>query len=115
MSKQNGVQSSAKQAQKPSQLNWYVYLVRAANTALYCGVTTDPQRRFQQHLNGKGARFFQSSPAQALVYVELCDGKSSALKREYAIKQLPKLAKESLLSAEHNLLLEQAKQAATVK
>lgn len=115
MSKQNEVQSSAKQAQKPSQPNWYVYLVRAANTALYCGITTDPQRRFQQHLNGKGARFFQSSPALALVYVELCDDKSSALKREYAIKQLPKLAKESLLSAEHNLLVEQAKQAATVK
>jgi len=106
LSKQNGVQSSAKQAQKPSQSNWYVYLVRAANTALYCGITTDPQRRFQQHLNGKGARFFQSSPAQALVYVELCDDKSSALKREYCIKQLDKLRKEALLNAPYNMLSE---------
>ncbi len=105
MSKQNGVQFNAKQAQKPSQPNWYVYLVRAANTALYCGITTDPQRRFQQHLNGKGARFFQSSPAQALVYVEGCLDKPSALKREYAIKRLPKSAKEALLRAQSNLLL----------
>ena len=28
---------------------WFVYLVRAANGALYCGISDDPQRRFAQH------------------------------------------------------------------
>ncbi|EGH18762.1 GIY-YIG nuclease superfamily protein, partial [Pseudomonas savastanoi pv. glycinea str. race 4] len=42
---------------------WFVYLVRAANGALYCGISDDPQRRFAMHQSGKGARFFSSSPA----------------------------------------------------
>lgn len=76
---------------------WYVYLVRAANQALYCGISDDPQRRFRQHQSGRGARFFHSSPAQALVYVEACADKSAALRRERAIKRLAKPAKESLV------------------
>lgn len=75
---------------------WFVYLVRAANGALYCGISDDPQRRFAQHRSGKGARFFHSSPAQALVFVEACADKSTALKRERAIKGLRKSAKEAL-------------------
>ena len=51
---------------------WFVYLIRAANGALYCGISDDPQRRFAQHQAGKGARFFHTSPALALAYVEAC-------------------------------------------
>ena len=75
---------------------WYVYLGRAANGALYCGITTDPKRRMQQHQSGKGARFFHSSPARAMVYLETCTDHGSALRRERAIKQLPKQQKEQL-------------------
>ena len=76
---------------------WSVYLVRAENGALYCGISDDPQRRFAQHRSGKGARFFHSSPAQALVYIERCVDKSAALRRERAIKALAKAAKERLV------------------
>lgn len=78
---------------------WFVYLVRAQNGALYCGISDDPQRRFTQHRNGKGARFFHSSPAVALVYSEACAGKGDALRRERAIKRLGKAAKEALVTA----------------
>ncbi|WP_137819573.1 GIY-YIG nuclease family protein [Pseudomonas sp. 2FG] len=77
---------------------WFVYLVRAANGALYCGISDDPQRRFAAHQSGRGARFFHSSPAQALVYVEACADKGEALRRERAIKQLKKSAKEILVN-----------------
>ena len=76
---------------------WYVYLVRAENQALYCGISLDAQKRFAQHCAGKGARFFSTSPAQALVYVEECADKSTALRRELAIKRLPKSAKEQMV------------------
>lgn len=76
---------------------WFVYLVRAANGSLYCGISDDPQRRFAAHQTGKGARFFYSSPAVALVYVESCVGKGDALRRERAIKLLSKKAKEKLV------------------
>lgn len=75
---------------------WFVYLVRAANGALYCGISDDPQRRFAAHRSGRGARFFHTSPAVALVYVEACSDKGAALSRERAIKCLGKPAKERL-------------------
>lgn len=89
---------------------WYVYLVRTANQALYCGISLDVQKRFAQHCAGKGARFFATSPAQALVYIEECGDKSAALRREIAIKRLPKAAKEQLLLAPSNQLLVAKKQ-----
>lgn len=87
------VASSA--ADKP----WFVYLVRAANGALYCGISDDPHKRFAKHQSGKGARFFHVSPAQALVYIEPCAGKGAALRRERAVKALSKAAKETLVAA----------------
>ena len=82
----------------PAAKPWFVYLVRAANGALYCGISDDPQRRFAAHQSGKGARFFHTSPAHALVYVEACAGKGAALSRERAIKRLAKPAKERLVA-----------------
>lgn len=96
MSDNEEMQSSPEQLLQPSAQAWYVYLVRAENGALYCGITTDPQRRFKQHQNGKGARFFNSSPAQKMVYVEECVDKGSALRREMEIKRLDKQKKELL-------------------
>ncbi len=78
---------------------WYVYLVRAANGALYCGISDNPERRFAKHQSGKGARFFASSPAVALVYVERWPDKREALRHERLIKQLRKSAKERLVAS----------------
>jgi len=78
---------------------WYVYLVRAANGALYCGISDNPQRRFAQHQAGKGARFFSSSPAVALVYIECWPDKGEALRQERLIKRLRKSAKEKLAAS----------------
>lgn len=78
---------------------WYVYLVRAANGSLYCGISDDPQRRFLVHQSGRGARYFLSSPAQALVYVEQWPDKSQALRHERLVKKLRKSAKEALVAS----------------
>src|SRR5690606_14281867 len=93
-----GSTSSSSSMNADSPKPWFVYLVRAANGALYCGISDDAQRRFAAHRSGRGARFFHSSPAVALVYVESCPSKSDALRRERAIKQLKKPAKERLVS-----------------
>ncbi|WP_347904298.1 GIY-YIG nuclease family protein [Pseudomonas purpurea] len=77
---------------------WFVYLVRAANGSLYCGISDDPIKRFAKHQSGKGARFFLSSPAVALVYTETCRDKSEALRQERLIKKLKKSAKECLVA-----------------
>lgn len=83
--------------------SWFVYLVRTDNDALYCGISNDPQRRFHEHCRGRGARFFRSSPARALVYVEACAGKVEALRRERTIKRLSKACKETLAQSMEGL------------
>ncbi|WP_449434703.1 GIY-YIG nuclease family protein [Pseudomonas putida] len=86
-------------SETPAGKPWYVYLVRAANGSLYCGISDDPQRRFVAHQKGQGARYFKTSPAQALVYVEQWPDKSEALRQERLVKKLRKSAKEALVAA----------------
>lgn len=85
-------------AEGPEGKAWFVYFVRAENGALYCGISDDVARRFAAHRQGRGARFFHSSPAQAVVYVEPCGSKGEALRREHALKRLRKAAKEALVA-----------------
>ncbi|MBP1144824.1 putative endonuclease [Pseudomonas sp. PvP027] len=91
--------STASTAEQALGKPWFVYLVRAANGSLYCGISDDPQRRFAAHQSGKGARFFSSSPAMALVYVEQWPSKGEALRHERLIKKLKKIAKEALVAS----------------
>lgn len=78
---------------------WYVYLIRAANGSLYCGISDNPQRRLLAHQKGRGARYFKTSPAIALVYVEQWPDKGEALRQERLVKKLRKSAKEALVAS----------------
>jgi len=81
-----------------SERIWWVYMVRAENGHLYTGISTDPQRRFEQHRRGRGARFFNRSPAAELVWHQRCEDHSDALRRERSIKALARPAKERLIT-----------------
>lgn len=74
---------------------WVVYLIRNRHNALYCGVTNNLERRFEQHQTGKGAKALKGKGPLELVWSFDVGSKSEALKTEYAIKQLPKLRKEN--------------------
>lgn len=91
--------SGSETALQASPKPWFVYLVRAANGSLYCGISDDPQRRFAAHRKGQGARYFKTSPAQALVYVEQWPDKGEALRQERLVKKLRKSAKEALVAS----------------
>ncbi|EHS7464371.1 GIY-YIG nuclease family protein [Vibrio cholerae] len=78
---------------------WFVYLVRCANNALYCGITTDVSRRFAQHQKGRGVKALRGKGPLELVWsLPVADGKSAALKLEYRIKALSKSQKEALVA-----------------
>ncbi|QOL26624.1 GIY-YIG nuclease family protein [Thalassotalea sp. LPB0316] len=84
---------------KISQPTWFVYFVRCADNSLYGGITTDLTRRLKEHNgdNKKGAKYTRARRPVKLVFSESHPDKSSAAKREYAIKQLTKQAKEALI------------------
>lgn len=81
--------------------NWWVYMVRCQSGRLYTGITTDTARRFREHCGegGRGARFFRSDPAEAMVYTEPADNRSQASRREAAIKKLLRPQKLALIAA----------------
>jgi len=77
---------------------WLVYLLRCRGESLYCGITNDLPRRLKAHAAGKASRYTRSRLPVALVYSEPQKSKSAALKREAAIKKLPREAKQSLVA-----------------
>lgn len=77
----------------------FVYMVRCTGGTLYTGWTTDPAARLCAHRSGKGAKYTRAHGAAALAYVEKCADRRSAMRREYALKQLPKAQKELLCRA----------------
>lgn len=84
-----------------NKTEWFVYIIEAANGYLYTGITTDLERRLQQHRSHNGgARFFHTSPAQKLVYRETQVDRSSASKREAAIKKMTRKAKLALIASQ---------------
>ncbi|XPV77261.1 MAG: GIY-YIG nuclease family protein [Desulfovibrio sp.] len=68
---------------------WYIYLMRCADDSLYCGITTDVERRLTEH-NGsaKGARYTRARRPVALEVFAECDDRSDAAKKEAAVKKL---------------------------
>lgn len=79
---------------------WYVYMLRCGDGSLYTGCTDDVERRLAVHNSGKGAKYTRSRLPVTLVYRENVADKSAALRREAAIKALPRAKKLVLLEAE---------------
>lgn len=74
-------------------------MVRCTGGTLYTGWTTDPSARLRAHQSGRGAKYTRARGAGVFAYLELCADKRAALRREYALKQLPKAQKELLCRA----------------
>ena len=75
---------------------WYLYILRCGDDTLYTGITTDVQRRLADHRAGKGAKYTRGRAPLELVYEESCGTHSDALRRELAVKALPRAEKEKL-------------------
>jgi putative endonuclease len=77
---------------------WFLYMVRCADDTLYTGITTDVQRRLEEH-NGDdriGARYTRARRPVVLVYSEPAESRSTAASREAAIKKLTRQQKLAL-------------------
>ena len=93
--------NSADNSATPSA--WLVYLLECADGSLYCGITTNMNRRLHQH-NGQlpgGARYTRGRRPVRLLASRACDGKSTALRLEKAVKSRARAHKlQFLLSGE---------------
>ena len=76
---------------------WFVYILRCGDGSLYTGIAKDMDRRLGQHNAGTASRYTRSRLPVSLEYQEEHPTQSAALKREAAIKAMPRNEKELLM------------------
>ena len=79
---------------------YFIYILKCNDDTLYTGITTDVERRLSEHNSSpKGAKYTKARRPVTLIYKEEALDRSSACKREYAIKQLSRDKKKALINA----------------
>lgn len=78
---------------------WYVYMLRCADGSLYTGVTTDIQRRLEEHNhdNKKGARYTRARRPVELAFQQSAADRTAACQLEAQIKKLSRSQKLRLI------------------
>lgn len=80
--------------------HWSLYIIEASDASLYTGITTDVERRFDEHLRGlRGAKYFNGRRPLEVVYREDGHSRSSASRREAEIKKLTRAEKQNLIAS----------------
>ncbi|MAW67375.1 MAG: endonuclease [Chloroflexi bacterium] len=77
--------------------NWYVYILLCRDGTLYTGITNDIKKRMLAHEKGKGAKYTKGRGPFKLVYENIFNNQSMAMKEENRIKKLSKVQKLKLV------------------
>ncbi|MEE4251816.1 MAG: GIY-YIG nuclease family protein [Alcanivoracaceae bacterium] len=82
-----------------SESLWWLYLLDC-DGRLYTGVSTDPQRRYQEHLRGgaRGARFTRAASKLTMVWLMQIGDRSLALQAEHRLRRLRRGQKLEVIS-----------------
>ncbi|MEG0132720.1 MAG: GIY-YIG nuclease family protein [Clostridium sp.] len=80
----------------------YVYILKCNDNTLYTGWTTNLKKRLTCHNSGKGSKYTRCRLPVEIVYSEILEDKSSALKRECEIKKLSRDKKILLIGTAFN-------------
>ena len=83
-----------KKRSNPKQ--YYVYLLKCRNDAIYTGITTEVERRIEEHKKGNGSKYVAKKGVKKLLAVWICENRSEASKLEYRIKQMSHIEKRQL-------------------
>lgn len=79
-------------------MNCYCYIVECADGSYYTGWAVDPEKRVAVHNRGRGARYTRTRRPVKLVYIEELPDRTSAMKREIAIKKMERARKKKLIN-----------------
>jgi putative endonuclease len=81
------------------RMNWIVYILECSDGSLYTGITTDLVRRITDHEQGNGARYTRGRGPFSLKYMEYCNNRADASRRERSIKASPRAKKLELIGS----------------
>ena len=84
--------------------SWWLYILDC-DGRLYTGISTDPERRYREHLAGgaRAAKFSRASKNIEMKYSVEVGERSLALRLEYGVKQLARPAKLEIVEGELGL------------
>ena len=82
-----------------TEMTNYTYILKCDDGSFYTGWTNNLEKRIKDHNEGRGAKYTKSRRPVTLAYYETFATKEEAMRREYAIKQLSRKQKESLMEA----------------
>ena len=80
----------------------YVYVLACSDDTYYTGYTTDVDRRVAEHDAGDGAKYTRGRTPVTLQYVERFESQSTAMSREYDVKQLTRAQKDALVATQND-------------
>jgi predicted GIY-YIG superfamily endonuclease len=83
---------------------WYLYITENLNGAYYTGITTNVERRFKEHLIGRGGQYTSRNRPQQLVYTETFPTRIQAERREQQIKHWSRAKKKALIEGDADKL-----------
>ncbi len=72
---------------------WHLYLLRCRDGSVYAGITTDIERRFREHVAGRGAKYTRSHPPECMLGSRTYPDRASASRAEHVLKRQPKARK----------------------
>lgn len=79
-------------------MSYFVYILKCNDGSLYTGITKDVTKRLEEHnTSDKGAKYTKARRPVSLLYEEPSKDRSTASKREYAIKKLTRAKKLQLI------------------
>ena len=79
------------------KMSWVVYILECSDNSLYTGITTNLARRITEHEQGNGARYTRGRGPLNLKYMEYCNNRAEASRREASIKSLSRIRKMELI------------------
>lgn len=79
--------------------DWHVYILRCGDGTLYTGITTDVERRLEEHRSqgSRCAKYLRGKTPLELVFRESAGSRSRALKTEHALRSRTKQEKERVI------------------
>lgn len=85
-----------------STKKWFVYVLQCADGTLYTGITTNCDRRLNEHnkCNKRGAKYTRVRRPVSLLWFEEHQGRAQASRKEAAIKKLSREQKLRLVGDE---------------
>ena len=83
-----------------NKIDWFVYILECNDKTLYTGITNNLEKRIEQHNHGQeAAKYTRARRPVKCVYHEIQKNRSTATKREMAIKQLSRAKKIELIKS----------------